>query len=133
MRDYIARVKALIIKLEQNYVSITKKEISRCVLNGLPSDFDIEKNMILLTTDTDPDELGKALARVEDSRTRNGGAGGIHALATGVKARGSGQGRDGGTRRDRGGRVNARGRRDGKGHQPPEQQQQRASQPSVQQ
>ena len=48
--------------------------------------------MFLLMTDTDPDELGEALARVEDSRTSNGGAGGIHALATGVQPQGSGQG-----------------------------------------
>ena len=51
--------------------------------------------MILLMTDTDPDELGESLARVEDSRTRNRGAGGTHILATGVRPRGCGQGRDG--------------------------------------
>ena len=144
MRDYIARAKALVIKLEQNDVSTTKKEINRRILNDLPSDFDVEKNMFLLMTDTDPDELGEALARVEDSRTRNGGAGGTHALATGEKPRGSGQGRGGGAQRDRGGRSNARGRRDGKGHKPlhqqqqwvsqlPAQQQQWASQPPAQQ
>ena len=131
MRDYIARAKALVMKLEQNDVSTTKKEINRRILNGLPSDFDIEKNMFLLMTDTDPDELGEALARVENSMTSKRGAGGTHALATGVRPRGSGQGRGGGARRDRGGRGNARGRRDGKGHQPHHHQQQRASQPLV--
>ena len=132
MRDYIARAKAVAMKLEQNNVSTTKKEINRRILNGLPSDFDVEKNMFLLMTDTDPGEMGEALARVEDSKTSNGGAGGTHALATGVKPRGGGQGRGGGTRRDRGGRGNARGRRDGKGHQPHHHQQQWASQPLVQ-
>ena len=52
--------------------------------------------MFLMMTDTDPDELGDGLARNEDSRTGDGGAGGIHALATGVRPRGGGQGRGGG-------------------------------------
>ena len=112
-------------------MSTTKKEIKR-ILNGLPSEFDVEKNMFLLMTDTDPDELGETLTRVEDSRMKNGGAGGTHALAAGAKPRGGGQGRGGGARRDRGGRGNAHCRRDGKGHQYPHQQQW-ASQPLVQQ
>ena len=127
IRDYIARAKSLAMKLEQNSVSTTKKEINRRILNGLPSVFDVEKKMFLMMIDTDPDELGEALARLEDSRTSDGGAGGTHALATSVKPRGGGQGRGGGARRDRGGRGNARGRRDGKGHQ--HHQQQWASQP----
>ena len=131
MRDYIARAKALVMKFDQNNVSATKKEINRRILNGLPSEFDVEKNMFLLMTDTDPDELGEALTRVDDSRTKNGGAGGAHALATGAKPRGGGPGRGGGVRRDRGGRGNACGRRDGKGQQ--HHQQQWASQPVVQQ
>ena len=116
MRDYIASAKALVMKLDQNNVSTTKKEINRRILNGLPSEFDLEKRMFLLMTDTDPDQLGEALFRVEDLRTKNGGASGTHALASGAKPRGGGQGRGGGARRDRGGRGNARGRRDGKGH-----------------
>ena len=133
MRDYIARAKALVMKLEQNNVSTTKKEVNRRILNVLPSDFDVEKTMFLLMTDTDLDELGEALAWVEDSKTSNGGAGGPYTLATGVKPRGGGQGRGGGgVRRDRGDRGNARGRRDGKGHQPHHHQQQWASQPLVQ-
>ena len=78
MRYYIARAKALVIKFEKNDVNTTKKEINRRILNGLPSDSDVEKNMFMVMTDTDPDELGEALARVEDSRTRNGSAGGTH-------------------------------------------------------
>ena len=132
MRDYIARAKALVMKLDQTNVSTTKKEINRRILNGLPSEFDVEKKMFLLMTDTDPDELGEALTPVDDSRTKNGGAGGAHALTTGAKPRGGGQGRGGGARRDRGGRGNARGRRDGKGQQH-HHQQQWASQPVVQQ
>ena len=127
MRDYIARAKTIVIKLEQNNANTAKKEVNRRILNDLPSDFDVEKNMSLLITDTDPDELGEALARVEDSKMSNGGAGGTHALATGVKPQGGGR-----ARRDRGGRGNARARRDGKGHQPHHHQQQRASQPPVQ-
>ena len=116
MRDYIAKAKAFVMKLDQNNVSTTKKEINRRILNGLPSEFYVEKQMFLLMTDTDPDGLGEALTRVEDSRTKNGGAGGAHALTTGAKPRGGGQGRGGGARRDRGGRGNARGRRDDKGY-----------------
>ena len=96
MRDYIAIAKALVMKLDQNNVSTTKKEINRRILNGLPSKFDVENKMFLLMTDTDPDELGEVLTRVEDSRTRNGGAGGTHALATGATPRGGGQGHGGG-------------------------------------
>ena len=132
MRDYIARAKALVMKLEQNNVSTTKKEVNRRILNGLPSDFDVVKNMFLLMTDTDPDELGEALVWVEDSKTSNGGAGGPYALATGVNPRGGGQGLGGGVRRNRGDRGNIRGRGDGKGHQPHHHQQQWASQPLVQ-
>ena len=99
MRDYIARAKALVMKLEQNNVSTTKKEIDRRILNGLPADFDVEKNMLLLMTVTDPDELGEALARVEDARTSNGGAGGTHALpqvySREAAARGAAAGLDG--------------------------------------
>ena len=47
MRDHIARSKTLVMKLEQNNVSTTKKEINRRILNGLPSELDIEKNMFL--------------------------------------------------------------------------------------
>ena len=132
MRYYIARAKTLVIKFEKNDVN-TKKEINRRILNGLPSDFDVEKNMFMVMTDTDPDELGEALARVEDSKTRNGRAGGTHALAIGVKPRGGDQGRGGRARRNCGGRGNARGRRDGKGHQPYHHQQQWTSQPPAQQ
>ena len=120
------------MKLDQNNVSTTKNEINRRILNDLPSEFDVEKKKVLLMIDTDPDELGEALTRVEDSRTKNGGAGGTYALTTGAKPQGGGQGRGGGARRDREGRGNARGRRDGKGHQH-HHQQQWASQPVVQQ
>ena len=51
MRDYIARAKALVKKLEKNDVSTTKKEINRRILNGLPSEFNVEKKMFLLTGD----------------------------------------------------------------------------------
>ena len=83
-------------------------------------------------TDTDPDELGEALARIEDSKPSDGGADGTHALATGVRRQGGGQGRGGGARRDCGGRGKARDRYDGKGHQHHHYQQQWASQPLVQ-
>ena len=43
IRDYIARAKALVMKLKQNSVSTTKKEFNRQILNGLPSVFDVEK------------------------------------------------------------------------------------------
>ena len=43
LRDYIARAKALVMKLEQNKVSTPKKKFNRRILNGLLSDFDVEK------------------------------------------------------------------------------------------
>ena len=70
MGNYIARAKALVMKLDQNNVSTTKKETNRRILNGLPSEFDVEKNMFLLMTDTDPDKLGEALTRVEDEERK---------------------------------------------------------------
>ena len=120
------------MKLEHNNVSTTKIGINHCILNGLPSDFDVEKNMFLLMTDTGSDELGGALARIEDTRTSNGGDSGSHALATGVRSRGGGQGGGGRAERDCRGRGIARGRRNGKGHQPHHHKQQWALQPLVQ-
>ena len=117
IRDYVARAKSLVMKLEQNSVSTNKKETNRRVLNGLTSAFNVENKMVLMMEDIEPDELGEALARIEDSRTRDGSAGGTHALATGVKPRGNSQGRGGGAQGDRGGRGSARGKPDGKGHQ----------------
>ena len=107
IRDYVARTKALVMKLEQTNVTTTKKEISRRVLNDLPSFFDVEKKIFLMMTDIEPDEVGEALARIEDSRTRDESACSTHALATGVKSRGNGQGCGSGAPQDRGGRVKA--------------------------
>ena len=69
------------------------------------------------------DELGKALARIEDSRTRDGSVGGTHALAKGVSPRDNGQGRGGEAQGGRGGRGGGgRGKRDGRDHQHHQQQ-----------
>ena len=81
------------MKLEQNRVNTTKKENNRRILNDLPSAFDFEKEMFLMMADVEPDELGESMARTEDSRKSDGSAGGTHALTTGVKPRGNGQGR----------------------------------------
>ena len=70
IRDYVARAKALVIKTEQHSVSTTKTEVKRRILNGLPSIFDVEKKMFLMMADIEPGELGKALARIEDSEGR---------------------------------------------------------------
>ena len=51
-----------------------------------------------MMADIEPDEPGEALAWVEESRMRNGRAGGTHALATGVQPRSNGQGYGGGAR-----------------------------------
>ena len=75
----------------QNNISTTKEEINCRILNCLPSDFDVAKNMFLLMTETDPDDPEEELARIEGSRTSNGGSGGTHGLATGVKPRSGGQ------------------------------------------
>ena len=73
--------------------------------------------------DIEPDELGEALARIEDSRTEGGSAGDTHALVIGVRLRGDGQGRGGGDRGGHGGRGDGgRGKLDGRGHQHHQQQ-----------
>ena len=46
MRDYIARAKALVMKLDQNNASTTKKKINRRILNGLPSEFEMLKKNV---------------------------------------------------------------------------------------
>ena len=120
------------MKLEQNSVNTTKKEINRRILNGLPSVFNVKKKMFLMMADIELDELGGALARIDDSRTRDGSAGGTHALVTGIKPRGNGQGRGSRARGGRGGRGSAgRGKHDDRGHQHGHQKQ-RASQPPAQ-
>ena len=84
-----------------------------------------------MMADIEPDELGEALAWIEDSRTMYGSSGGTHVLATGVKPRGNGQGRSGGAREERGRRGGGgHGNRDGRGHQ--HHQKQWASQPPAQ-
>ena len=45
IRDYIIRVKALMMKLEQVSVSTTKKESNRRILNSLSFVFYVEKNV----------------------------------------------------------------------------------------
>ena len=107
------------LKLEQHGVTTSGQEINCRILNDLPSDFDVEKKIFFMIADIKFDELGEALARIEDSRTRDGSTGGTHALAKGVKPRGNGQGRGGEARGGRGGRGGGgRGDRDGRrGHQ----------------
>ena len=73
--------------------------------------------MLLMTADIELDELGEALAGIEDERARDGSTGGAHALATGVKPRGNGQGRGGGAPGGRGGRGGGgHGKRNDIGH-----------------
>ena len=79
-RDYVAKAKATVMKLEQNNVTTTKNKTDRRILNGLPSVFDVEKKNVLIMADNEPDELREALARIEDSRMKDGSAGGAHAL-----------------------------------------------------
>ena len=118
IRDYVARAKSLVMKLEQRSVTTSKQEINCRILNDLPSDFDVKKQMFLIIADIESNELVGGLARIEDQRTRNGSTGSTHAPATGVKPRGNGQGRGGLTRGGRGGRDGSgRGKRDGRGHQ----------------
>ena len=58
----------------------------------------LKKKMFLMIAGIKPNELGQASARIEDSRASDGSAGGAHALATGIKPRGNGQGRGDGAR-----------------------------------
>ena len=71
IRDYVARAKALVMKLEQNSVSTTKKEINRRILNGLSSVFDVGKKMFLMMADIELINWGKPW---HGSRTQGRGA-----------------------------------------------------------
>ena len=105
-------------KLEQHSLTTSGQKICRQILNGLSSDFDVENKMFFIIADITYDELREALARIEDERTRDGSTGGTHALATGVKTRGNGQGRGGEVRGGRGGSGGGgHGKRNGRGHQ----------------
>ena len=74
--------------------------------------------MFSIIKDSKFDELGEALALIEDETTRDGSTGGAHALAKGIKPRGNGQGRGGRARGGRGGRGGGgHGKRDGRGRQ----------------
>ena len=74
----------------------------------------VEEGILNLTFTISPvDELGEALARIEDHRTWDRSTGGTHDLTTGVKSRGNDQGRGGKARGARGGRGgDGRGKRD---------------------
>ena len=61
-RDYVAKAKAMVMKLEQKKVTTTKQEINIRILNRRHSAFNVEKNMFLMMADIEPDELGEALA-----------------------------------------------------------------------
>ena len=86
IRDYVARrAEAMVLKLEQHGVTTCGYKINRPILKDLPSDFDLENKMFLMIADIKFDELGEALARIEDSRMRNESVGGTHALAVSVQ------------------------------------------------
>ena len=83
------------MKLEQHSVTISKQEISRRILNGLRSDFNVEKKMLSMIADIESNELGGPSAD-RGPKDEDGSTGGTHALAAGVKPRGNGQGRGSG-------------------------------------
>ena len=113
MKEYIARAKSLALNVQYHEVEVTDQEISRRVLNGLPSPYALEKRNFALKTDVSLAELEGGLVRVEELNMSLDGTDGNHALAAGFKAR-SGE-RSGGRGGHNGG---GRGKRDGKGCPP---------------
>ena len=56
IRDYVARAKALAMKLEQHSFSTTTKYVNRRIMNYFPSVFDVENIMFLTVADIKPGE-----------------------------------------------------------------------------
>ena len=138
MKEYIARAKSLTLNVKYRDIEVTEQEISRRVLNGLPTSYAPEKRNFALKTDFSLAELEGGLVRVEELNRSSDGTDGSHTLAAGFKAR------SGGWSGGRGGHNGGgRGKRDGKGrppnqrqpqHQPRHQrEQQPADQPQQQQ
>ena len=117
MKEYIARTKSLALNVQYRDIEVSEQEISRRVLNGLPSSY--EKINFALKTDFTLAELEGGLVRVVELNRSSDGTGGNHALAAGFKARSGG--RSGG----RGGyNEGGRGKRGGKGRPPNQRQSQ---------
>ena len=126
MKEYIALAKSLALKVEYDDMEVSKEEINRRVLNGLPLSYAPAKRNFALKTDFTLAELEGGLVRVEELNRSSDGTDRSHTLAAGFKARS-------------GGRSGGRGKRDGNGrptnqwqaqHQP---QHQREQQPAHQQ
>ena len=110
MKEYITRAKSLAFNVQYHDIEVREQEISRQVLNGLPSSYAPEKRNVALKTDFSLAELEGGLVRVEELNKSSDGTDGSHALAAGFKARSGG--RSGG----RGGHNGSgRGKLDGKG------------------
>ena len=138
MKEYIARATSLALNIRYHDIEVTGQEISRRVMNGLPSSYAPEKMNFALKTNFSLAELMGGLVRVEELNRSSDGTDGSHALAADFKIRSGG--RSGGRGGHNGG---GRGKRDGEGrlpnqrqpqHQPrPQREQQPVHQPQQQQ
>ena len=113
MKEYIARAKSLALNIKHHDIEVTEQEISRRVLNGLPSSYAPEKINFALKTTFSLAELVGGLVRVEELNRSSDGTDGSHALAADFKIRSGG--RSGGRGGHNGGR---RGKRVGEGRLP---------------
>ena len=113
MKEYIARAKSLALNVKYHDIEVSEQEISRRVLNDLPSSYAPEKRKFALKTDFSLYKLEGGLVRVEALNRKSDGTDGSHALAAGFKAR------SGERSRGRGGHNGGgRGKRDGEGRPP---------------
>ena len=115
IREYIGRAKSFASNVRYYGVEVSDHEISRRILNGLPSSFALEKRNFALRTDFSLADLEGGLVRVENLPKDSDGSDGSHALAAGLAGRG---GRDGGRGARRGGGArggSGRGKYDGRG------------------
>ena len=132
MKEYIARAKCLAINVQYYGIEVSDQEISRRLLNGLPSTYAREKRSFALRTDYGLGDLAGGLVRVKELNRSLVGTDGSYALAAGFKPRSGGQGGQGGGCNGDGDRS-GRGKRDGKGRLPKYQQYQPEPQQQQQQ
>ena len=68
VRDYIARAKALTIKLEQHGMKINDEERNRRILKGRPDGLSVERRTLSMLSGVKFEDLGEALARIEEDQ-----------------------------------------------------------------
>ena len=90
MKKYITRAKSLALNVQYHDIEVSEQEISRRVLDGLPSSYAPEKRNFALKTDFSLAEPEDGLVRVEEFNRSSEGTDDSHTLAAGSKTRSGG-------------------------------------------